>query len=95
MKPRPLSSETVAAHPQLYRAYRALELALHSGSDSDLVKSLNVYIDTAHKQGFLTDTATVLRNNLSQRLIAEERRLSRQSRESTTTASTGTPPASL
>ena len=81
---RALSAAAVAANPALYRAYRTLELALHSGSDHDLVRALNIYIDTAQKQHFLVDTATILRNALSIKITAEEKELSKRARDTAT-----------
>ena len=95
MNHQTLSTLSIAANPALYRAYRALEIALHSSSDSDLARALNIYIDTAQKQGFLVTSATILRDSLHAQIIAEERRLSKAALDKSNNFATGQPPARL
>jgi hypothetical protein len=90
---RPLSTSNLKAHPAMYRAYTALETALHSGSDSDLVRALNIYIDLADKQGFLVSTAMLLRDSLSRAIIAQERGTLPVQQTSETTEEEQTDPA--
>ena len=84
MAKKNLSSLTVRAHPALYRSYIALESALQSGSDAELVDALNLYIALAIQQSFLVATAMMLRDSLSRYILQQEAKLRKQA-DSTTT----------